>query len=199
MMRSNRVMCFPAGTMVTVKDLPFVLSYDVAVMGSPENFGAAMCELAKAEQMQDQAMDGLKGDPSRVRQPNAETVAALEEARGMIKGKPHVYSDGKLAVFDENHDSLKQGHFYLINDSAGNSLSHIAFQNGPVPEHGVNGLTNEALLAILIHRTQILNEQFQCEENEDAIHFMMKAADQFEKRTKRRQAAGIEGKMVEQT
>ena len=348
MMRSsNRLMSFPAGTMITVKGYPFVLRDATAVMGTPENFGEAMCELAKAEQMQDQAMDSVKmtveltreaveaakklfpakgeiaatpdymvptwgnvterkpnaetvaalhealaaggdyvadvgeqerltrvkkelaedvnllvntGNISRndmfviacgyrlrgkkikdmravitrleakvaelsrnqvgsvcVGAPNAETVAALQEALATGKGKvaptqdnatapadkiepiPCVYSDGKLTVFDDNHGQLKQGHSYLVDDSHGNAIAHVSFQNGPVPQNGVNGLTNEALLAILIHRTNILNEQFPCNENSEALVLMTQAKQVFEHRTKRRQAAGIEGKMVEQS
>ena len=63
----------------------------------------------------------------------------------------------------------------------------------------MNGLTNEALLAILIHRTEIINERFPCKENIVAIKSMAHAKEAFESRTKRRQAAGIEGKMVEQS
>ncbi len=47
---------------------------------------------------------------------------------------------------------LPHGHYYSI--TAGENTTDIHFQNGPVKEHGVNGITSEALLAIIIHRTK---------------------------------------------
>lgn len=82
----------------------------------------------------------------------------------------------------------------------GKRIAHIAslqFQSGPIPEYGVNGLTNEILLAVLIERTQRLNGMFPCAENIQAIVHMEKALDYFNARTARRQAAGIEGKHEE--
>ena len=87
------------------------------------------------------------------------------------------------------HDySIGQGEeqaFYVMND--------ISFQNGAVKENGVNGITSEALLAILIHRTEALNERFQCIENEAAIKHLKLALEAFEERTKGRVARGVEG------
>ena len=87
--------------------------------------------------------------------------------------------------------SLPAGHFYDI--CAGENLTSIHFQNGPVKENGVNGITSEALLAILIHRTKILNGNFPCDENKRAISYMENALALFEKRTKGRQERGVEG------
>lgn len=86
---------------------------------------------------------------------------------------------------------LPAGHFYDI--QAGDNLTAINFQNGPVKENGVNGLTSEALLAILIHRTKVLDGNFPCEENKHAIGYMENALALFEQRTKDRQKRGVEG------
>lgn len=213
MMRSsNRVMSFPVGTMVKVKGYPFVLRDDVAVMGEPENFGAAMCELAKAEQIQDQAMVSLKCDSVCVVTLSPEQIEDVKKlfpaTGGEIVATPtggeivaESNSEQKLWVYDDLRGTGVKGRFYTAkayHQDGESFVSEINFQDGPVSEHGVNGLTNEALLAILIHRTQILNEQFPCNENSEAIALMTKAKHVFESRTKRRQAAGIEGKMVEQ-
>lgn len=76
------------------------------------------------------------------------------------------------------------------------SSTWVRFQQGGVAERGVNGLTNEALLAILIHRTEVLNKRFPCEENDLAIRAMEEALGNFNVRTKRRLARGVEGKQV---
>ena len=86
---------------------------------------------------------------------------------------------------------LPAGHFYDV--IAGETITPIHFQNGPVKEHGVNGATSEALLAILIHRTKVLNDHFPCDENKRAISYMENALALFEQRTKERQARGVEG------
>ena len=70
---------------------------------------------------------------------------------------------------------------------------NVSFQNSPVKEHGVNGATSEDLLAVLIHRTEILNGNFPCEENALAISHLKHALAVFEARTHNRQARGVEG------
>ncbi len=73
---------------------------------------------------------------------------------------------------------------------------HLEFQMGAVKENGVNGLTNEALLAALIHRTNVLNKRFPCRENALAITNMEQALMWLEKRTNDRKARQVEGLQV---
>ena len=84
------------------------------------------------------------------------------------------------------------GHFYTI-EKDGTVLGNIAFQNGPVGEVGVNGVTSEALLAIIIHRTKILNEMFPSSYNELALHSLCGALTAFEAITKDRVKRQVEG------
>lgn len=69
----------------------------------------------------------------------------------------------------------------------------LEFQLGPVKEAGVNGLTNEALLAVLTHRLGVLNKAFPCRENALAITKIEEAQLWLEKRTRDRLARGVEG------
>lgn len=92
---------------------------------------------------------------------------------------------------DNGQQELDHGHFYDI--QVGNRIVNIDFQHGPVKEHGVNGLTSEALLSVLIHRTKILNDRFPCDENKRAITYMENALALFEQRTKDRLSRGVEG------
>lgn len=84
-----------------------------------------------------------------------------------------------------------EGHTYQV--LAGPQAVQIDFQRGPVKEVGVNGMTSEALLAILVHRTQVLNKAFPCRENSLAITKMEEAQMWFERRTQGRLARGVEG------
>lgn len=71
----------------------------------------------------------------------------------------------------------------------------LNFQNGPIksPED-FNGLTNEALLAVLIDRMRgFQGSQFACRENAIALTHMEDALMWLQKRTRDRLARGVEG------
>jgi len=70
----------------------------------------------------------------------------------------------------------------------------IDFQNGPIGEHGVNGLTQEVLLAIVIDRLEAFQRgPFACKDNEDALSLIKGGLTCLLKRTQRRMAQGVEG------
>lgn len=71
---------------------------------------------------------------------------------------------------------------------------NINFQNGAIKEAGVNGVTNEALLAIVADRLEGFQRgQYACEENATALVAVQAAMSILESRTKRRDDAGVEG------
>lgn len=71
----------------------------------------------------------------------------------------------------------------------------VTFQNGPILENGVNGATNEDLLAIVIHRLQgFQSGSFACRENALALTKIQESLMWLEKRTADRKARGVEGK-----
>jgi hypothetical protein len=70
----------------------------------------------------------------------------------------------------------------------------IAFQNGPIAEAGVNGITHEALLAILIDRLQAFQAgPFANPHNEAALKYLEGAQHELQARTKERMERGVEG------
>jgi hypothetical protein len=70
----------------------------------------------------------------------------------------------------------------------------IQFQNGPINEGGPNGVTNEALLAVVVDRLEGFQAgPFKCKENEDALAMIKGGLTCLLKRTQRRLAAGTEG------
>jgi hypothetical protein len=72
----------------------------------------------------------------------------------------------------------------------------ILFQKGAIKESGVNGLTQEALLAILADRLRSFQAgPYACEENQSALLFIENALTTLQARTRRRIAAGTEGTM----
>ncbi len=73
----------------------------------------------------------------------------------------------------------------------------IHFQNGPIKEHGVNGISQEALLAILLDRLEgFQSGQFACDDNAEALTHLRGALECLQRRTKARLARGVEGTNV---
>ena len=70
-------------------------------------------------------------------------------------------------------------------------IKDLNFQIGDPRVFGVNGVTNEALLAIMIHRLQGFqnNPATNCSENQEAINHMELAMEALYSRTHRLQAA----------
>lgn len=88
-------------------------------------------------------------------------------------------------------------HFYVIDvDGTENGLK-IYFQNGPIQEVGVNGVTQEALLAVVIDRLRSFQSgPFSCRENAIALTKCEEALHWLHARTRSRMARGVEGKTL---
>jgi len=105
-----------------------------------------------------------------------------------------------IAVLDEPG----QGgacHHYQLQLERGNGLiqtvDEIHFQNGPIKEVGVNGISQEALLAILIDRLKgFQGGEFSTKENAVALTHLETAMLWLHKRTRDRLARGVEGTNV---
>lgn len=70
----------------------------------------------------------------------------------------------------------------------------ISFQNGPIKEVGFNGISQEALLAIVEDRLASFQAgPFACEENAEALDYVRKAQETLQRRTRMRMAQGVEG------
>lgn len=89
-------------------------------------------------------------------------------------------------------------HRYEI-DVVGNvdAICDIQFQNGPVIESGFNGISNEALLAVVEDRLAgFQSGPFACRENAVALTKVQEAMMWLLKRTRDRLARGVEGTSV---
>ncbi len=70
----------------------------------------------------------------------------------------------------------------------------IKFQNGPIQEADVNGISGEALLAVVIDRLRSFQAgPFSCRENAVALTHAETALMWLQKRTRDRLARGVEG------
>jgi len=91
-------------------------------------------------------------------------------------------------------------HEYIIVLNNGTTLhepgvqAHISFQNGPIKEAGFNGLSNEALLAVVEDRLKSFQHgTFSCLENSLALTHLQIAMIWLHKRTRDRMSRGVEG------
>lgn len=105
------------------------------------------------------------------------------------------------AIAIEVLDEPGQGgacHVYKISPSgAPASSANIYFQNGPIKEAGVNGISQEALLAVVIDRLRSFQAgQYACRENAIALTKTEEAMLWLKKRTQDRIARGVEGTNV---
>lgn len=78
-----------------------------------------------------------------------------------------------------------------------NELCRIGFQNGPIKEAAVNGVSQEALMAILIDRLRSFQAgPYACRENAIALTHLEEGLMWLQKRTRDRMARGVEGTMA---
>lgn len=71
---------------------------------------------------------------------------------------------------------------------------HISFQNGPIKEFGVNGVTQEALLAIVIDRLRSFQAgPFATGANHNALADCLSALNWLQQHTRDRIKRGVEG------
>lgn len=89
-------------------------------------------------------------------------------------------------------------HVYQVrgyhNKDADETATVIRFQNGPINEAGVNGLTQEVLLSIVADRLRSFQAgPFSCRENALALTKIEEAQHWLQQRTLARMRRGVEG------
>jgi hypothetical protein len=102
--------------------------------------------------------------------------------------------NSEIAIFatDKVHSS-GANHCYVVTFPDGRDV-HIDFQNGPIGESGVNGLTHEVLLTIVADRLRGFQDgPYCCRENALALTKIEEALQWLHYRTRSRQARGVEG------
>lgn len=101
------------------------------------------------------------------------TIAELEKILEEGNAQPNLWPQG-IVTLDHN--------------------CFIRFQNGPIKEHGVNGITQEALLAVVIDRLRSFQAgPFASEYNQEALVHTEQALHALQRRTRERLARGVEG------
>lgn len=88
-------------------------------------------------------------------------------------------------------------HYYAVDVNGTENGLDIHFQNGPIAEVGVNGVTQEVLIAICIDRLECFQRgPYACKENAAALCDLQSALENLLLRTRKRMARGVEGTHV---
>jgi len=99
----------------------------------------------------------------------------------------------QITVLDEPGSGGASHHYAVDVDGSENGLD-VLFQNGPIAEVGVNGVTQEVLLAVVIDRLRSFQAgPFACRENALALTKCEEALLWLKSRTMARVARGVEG------
>ena len=115
-----------------------------------------------------------------------------------------VYQDAKFQIVATDEKGAGGAyHEYSIWTKTGDfdyydqKLCQISFQNGGMQEAGINGIHNEHLIAILMHRLRCFQDgPFPSEYNADAFEGLRTARLSLEARTRDRINRGVEGQSV---
>lgn len=125
--------------------------------------------------------------------PDPTPEASALDVRRVLKGHQVNPANDLLdvLVLDEPGDG-GASHNYLVRGPSFEVFLH--FQNGPIAEKGVNGITQEALLEILIDRlTGFQSGRFANTYNQAALEHLQRAQGELLARTKERVQRGVEG------
>ncbi len=117
--------------------------------------------------------------------------------REITEHRTNVFNREHVAVFADPPSNGGASHLYnvqLRTENTGFSAALIKFQQGPVKEVGVNGLSEEALIAIIIDRLRGWQKgPYSCRENACALTHFEEGLMWLHKRTLNREARGVEG------
>lgn len=123
----------------------------------------------------------------KVNPANDKLTVTVEDAPG-AGGAHHAYT---ISGFDAD---LNPSTEVTASDAGDKDWVSIVSQNGPINQVGVNGVTHEALLAILIHRLRCFQAgPYACAENACALTQLEAAQESLHSRTRARMARGVEG------
>jgi hypothetical protein len=93
-----------------------------------------------------------------------------------------------------NHAYMVSGFTSRPSDPGEHNITYINFQNGPINENGMNGVTQEVLLAIVADRLRSFQAgKYACRENAIALTKIEEAQHWLQSRTRARMSRGVEG------
>jgi len=91
--------------------------------------------------------------------------------------------------------SLECAHFVIDHgkDKKSSYAGELWFQNGPIKEHGVNGVQIKDVIDMLVNRLKDLDLKYPSKYNQKTIKYLLLAQLEQDKRTSDREKRGVEG------
>lgn len=91
--------------------------------------------------------------------------------------------------------SLECVHFVIDHgkDKKPSYIGELWFQNGPIKEHGVNGVQIRDVIDMLVNRLKDLDLKYPSKYNQKTIKYLLLAQLEQDKRTHDREKRGVEG------
>lgn len=116
----------------------------------------------------------------------------------MVEVKHDLLTTNYTRVEHEKDFKFNAPHLFHVVQSKGNDvLGIVHFQEGPIKEAGVNGVSNEDLIAMVICRLEHFQQsQYSSRDNALAITHLEDALLRLRKRTIGRENRGVEGTSV---
>lgn len=118
----------------------------------------------------------------------------------MKEVKHDLLTNNYTEVWHEENFNFNAPHKFEVYSTHSNDngnqecLATVHFQEGPIREHGVNGVCNEDLIAMVICRLEHFNKsEFSSRDNAMAITKLEEALLWLRKRTIGREKRGVEG------
>lgn len=103
-------------------------------------------------------------------------------------------NDLDIIVADEPGQGNANHIYNIVKKDVPSVLCRIHFQDGPIKENGINGVTNESLLAIVADRLRgFQSGDYRCKENACALTHIEESIMWLQKRTFDRTRRGVEG------
>jgi len=114
--------------------------------------------------------------------------------RQLTSHKVNGLNDAISIIVTDARGAGNANHEYQLDLGEIQDVCHIRFQNGPIKETGFNGISNEALLAIVEDRLLGFQQgPYSCRENSLALTKLQECMQWLHKRTRDRIDRGVEG------
>ena len=127
------------------------------------------------------------------------TIIKYKESKTMIV-KNDKFTQNYTRVECENKEDQKFNaphHYKVIDINNDKVVTEVNFQEGPIKENGINGMSNEDGILMIIDRLEhFQNSDWKCEENAEAIEYFYKGIDALRRRTNKRAERGVEGTSI---
>lgn len=124
------------------------------------------------------------------------TIKLNKESKTMIvKNDKFTQNYTRVECEDKEDQKFNAPHHYKVIDINNDKVvAEVNFQEGPIKENGINGMSNEDGILMVIDRLEhFQNSDWKCEENTEAIEYFYKGIDALRRRTNKRVERGVEG------